>query len=65
LFPNGIVHKLHALAFSGNDGILQLLGRTYTDDRGDGAIDHEDLIHSNASAAVLSLHQILGDHAPK
>ncbi len=63
LLPDRVVHELHALTLSGDDHILELLGRALAHDGGHGVVDHEDFIHRHAPGAVRFFHQELGDNA--
>ena len=65
LFPDGVVHELHALAFAGDDDILQFLCRAFAHNGGDGVVHDEDFVHGDATGAVLLFHEELGDDASK
>ena len=38
LFPNRVVHELHALTLARDNDVLKLLGCSFADDCGDGAV---------------------------
>ena len=63
LRPDGIVHKLHALGLAADDGVLQLLGGSLADDGSHRTVDHENFVHRDTTAAVLTFEQELRDHA--
>ena len=63
LRPDGIVHELHTLSLAADDGVLQLLGCSLAYDGSHCTVDHEDFVHRDAAAAVLTFEQELRDHA--
>jgi hypothetical protein len=43
--PDGVVHELHSLRFAGDDDVLQLFGRAFANDGGDGGVGDEAWIN--------------------
>src|SRR5206468_10784943 len=52
--PNCVVHELHTLSPSGNDHILELLRRAFTNDRGDGSVRDQNFIYRDSARPIRS-----------
>src|SRR4030095_3505212 len=47
--PNCVVHELHTLSLSGNDHILKLLRRSFTNDGRDGSVRDQNFVYGDAA----------------
>ena len=63
--PDGVIHELHSLSFSGNDHILEFLCRAFANDCGDGGVGDQNFIDGDAPWPVRSLQEQLRDDAAK
>ncbi len=57
--PDGVVHELHALRFSGNDYVLEFLCGPFANDRGYCGIGDQDFVYRDAPRPVRAFQQQL------